>query len=68
MKLFTIGHGNHGIDKMVGLLETNGIRTVVDVRSMPFSRYSPQFNKEDLDASLARARHILCIRREIPRR
>jgi uncharacterized protein (DUF488 family) len=53
MRLFTIGHGNHGIDKMVGLLETNGIRTVVDVRSMPFSRYSPQFNKDDLDASLA---------------
>jgi len=53
MKLFTIGHGNHGIDKLHGLLETNGVRTVVDVRTMPFSRYSPQFNKSDLDAALA---------------
>jgi uncharacterized protein (DUF488 family) len=53
MKLFTIGHGNHSIDKLHGLLETNGVRTVVDVRTMPFSRYSPQFNKSDLDAALA---------------
>ena len=53
MKLFTIGHGNHGIDKLLDLLDTNGVRTVVDVRTMPFSRYSPQFNKTDLDAVLA---------------
>ncbi len=53
MKLFTIGHGNHGLDRLRGLLETNGVRTVVDVRSMPYSRYSPQFNKSDLDAGLA---------------
>jgi len=53
MKLFTIGHGNHGFATFLGLLETNGVRTVVDVRTMPYSRYSPQFNKSDLDKALA---------------
>jgi uncharacterized protein (DUF488 family) len=33
-------------------LRTYGIETVVDVRSTPYSQYSPQFNRENLDHSL----------------
>jgi uncharacterized protein (DUF488 family) len=53
VKIYTIGHSNHSIDKLTGLLEANGVLIVVDVRSAPYSRYSPQFNKEDLEAAIA---------------
>ena len=53
MKLFTIGHSNHSLEKLVRLLEDNGIMTVVDVRTAPYSRHNPQFNKETLESALS---------------
>lgn len=52
MKLFTIGHSNHDINQFIQLLEDNGISMLVDVRSTPYSRYNPHFNKEALERSL----------------
>jgi uncharacterized protein (DUF488 family) len=52
--IYTVGHSNHSIEKFVGLLTANGITAVADVRSRPFSRRHPQFNKERLAAELAR--------------
>jgi uncharacterized protein (DUF488 family) len=52
MTLFTIGHSNHALDKLVGLLKRHGVTTVVDVRSAPYSRYNVQFNKEHLERGL----------------
>ena len=52
MKLITIGHSNHTIEKFIHLLEDNGVMTLVDVRTIPASRFNPQFNKELLAASL----------------
>lgn len=52
MPLFTIGHSNHLLPKFIALLTANQITTLVDVRTAPYSRYSPHFNKSDLDASL----------------
>lgn len=54
MKLFTIGHGNNNIDRFIQLLVDNGITTLVDVRTAPFSRFNPQFDKENLENSLSR--------------
>ena len=54
MKLFTIGHGNHTIDRFMQLLENNSIQLLVDVRTAPFSRFNPQYNKENLENSLSR--------------
>ena len=54
MRLFTIGHSNHTIDKLVRLLADNGVDLLVDVRTAPYSRFSPQFNKENLEAALLR--------------
>lgn len=48
MILYTIGHGNHSFEKFLNLLEENGIMNLVDIRTAPFSRYNPQFNKDDL--------------------
>lgn len=54
MKLYTIGHSHQSLDKLIQLLEDRGIRLLVDVRSAPYSRYSPQFNKENLESQLLR--------------
>ncbi len=51
-RIWTIGHSTRKIDVFISLLEENGIRLVVDVRSLPGSRRYPQFNKETLAKSL----------------
>src|SRR5213082_1428751 len=51
-EIWTIGHSTRKIDYFISLLEGNGIKLVVDVRSLPGSKRYPQFNKETLFASL----------------
>ena len=51
----TVGHSTHKIDHFVGLLRLNDVTAVADVRSMPASRHSPQFNRDPLKRSLASA-------------
>ena len=51
--LYTVGHSNHPIEKFVALLTAHDIGAVADVRSQPFSRRHPQFNKDRLTAHLA---------------
>jgi uncharacterized protein (DUF488 family) len=53
MELLTIGHSNHSIEAFILLLEQHGITAVADVRSHPFSRYLPHFNKSEITASLS---------------
>jgi len=53
--VYTAGHSNHPIEKLVGLLAQHGVELVADVRSHPASRFNPQFNREPLRASLAAA-------------
>jgi uncharacterized protein (DUF488 family) len=50
--LYTIGHSNHTTEDFIGLLKQHGITCVADVRSAPYSRYCPQFNKGALAAAL----------------
>ncbi|UNU22406.1 DUF488 domain-containing protein [Microcoleus vaginatus PCC 9802] len=52
-ELFTIGHSNLSIEAFVLLLQQHGITAVADVRSHPFSRYLPHFNKSEIKASLS---------------
>jgi uncharacterized protein (DUF488 family) len=60
IRILTIGHSRHALDRFIGLLEDAGATAVADVRSAPMSRFSPQFNKTALAASLA-ARDIAYI-------
>lgn len=53
-EVFTIGHSNLPIEKMIELLEANRIKSVCDVRSVPHSRF-PQFNKETLAKTLQKS-------------
>lgn len=49
--VFTIGHSSHSLDTFIGLLTTHHIQVLIDTRSSPFSRYSPQFNRDGLKAA-----------------
>lgn len=49
----TIGHSNLPIEELVAMLRRHEIATVVDVRSTPYSQYTPQFNRDTLERSLA---------------
>ena len=53
--IYTIGHSKHPIDRFVALLQQYGVDALADVRSTPYSRFNPQFNREKLQASLAAA-------------
>lgn len=46
--LFTIGHSDHDITRLLELLHEYQIDAVADVRSQPYSRHHPQFNRETL--------------------
>jgi uncharacterized protein (DUF488 family) len=50
--IYTVGHSNHSLERFLALLNQAGIQVIVDVRSFPFSRYAPQFNREALSAAL----------------
>lgn len=51
-KLFTVGHSTHTVDHLLDLLKKYKITAVCDVRSMPYSQYNPQFNREPLKEAL----------------
>ena len=51
-KIFTIGHSTHEFKRFVALLKHHGIGAVADVRSTPYSRWQPQFNREELTDAL----------------
>ncbi|NJL18902.1 MAG: DUF488 domain-containing protein [Bdellovibrionaceae bacterium] len=50
--VFTIGHSTHSTEKFLELLRLHDIEVLGDVRSSPYSRFNPQFNRETLQQSL----------------
>lgn len=50
--LWTLGHSTRLIDEFIGLLRAHQISLLVDVRTIPRSRYNPQFNMNTLAQSL----------------
>jgi len=50
--LYTIGHSTHPTEHLLHLLSLHHISAVADVRSSPFSRFNPQFNREILQKAL----------------
>jgi uncharacterized protein (DUF488 family) len=53
--VYTIGHSTHSIETFIGLLKAHAITALCDVRSSPYSRMNPQFNRETLKQSLKEA-------------
>ena len=50
--IYSIGHGRKKIEVFIGELKAFGILYLVDVRSKPFSRWSPHFNRKQLEQTL----------------
>src|SRR6202451_791906 len=53
--MMTIGHSNRPLDQLIAMLQAHGVDLLVDVRTVPKSRYNPQFNTENLPAPLRQA-------------
>jgi uncharacterized protein (DUF488 family) len=55
MTIFTVGHSTRPIADFIGLLTPHGVERLVDVRTIPKSRFNPQFGRDQLAASLQAA-------------
>lgn len=52
--IYTIGHSTHAEDRFEGLLLRSEIDVVLDVRSTPYSRHAPHYNRPYLQSWLSR--------------
>ncbi len=50
--IFSVGHGNKSTGQLLAELKAHGIEYVMDVRSKPYSRHNPQFNRQVLETML----------------
>jgi uncharacterized protein (DUF488 family) len=53
--IFTIGHSTRTEKEFIDLLKQYSIQTLVDVRTLPKSRWNPQFNSSVMQRSLPAA-------------
>lgn len=53
--LFTIGHSRHEPELFISLLKQHDIAAVYDVRSKPYSKFLPQFRRDNLKGILEEA-------------
>lgn len=53
--VYTIGHSTHSIERFLELVGMHEISAIADVRSRPYSRFNPQFNREILGKDLKRS-------------
>ncbi|MEJ2689306.1 MAG: DUF488 domain-containing protein [Deltaproteobacteria bacterium] len=51
-RLFTIGHSSLAVEVFLDLLLRFGVTAVADVRSSPYSRYVPRYNRETVQQIL----------------
>ena len=47
-RVLTVGHSNRPLEHFLELLRLHEIDVLLDVRSSPYSRFSPHFNREPL--------------------
>ncbi len=52
--IWTVGHSNHELERFAELVISARIEVLVDVRSYPYSRYAPHFNREEIAATIER--------------
>ena len=54
--IMTIGHSTRPVAEFIRLLKAHNVKRLVDVRTIPRSRHNPQFNRDQLAATLHSAR------------
>lgn len=55
MEIYTIGHSNYIMERLIDMLEYYNINCVVDIRGTPYSKYNIQFDKEAIRYTLTNA-------------
>jgi uncharacterized protein (DUF488 family) len=50
--VYTVGHSSHPFETFAKLLAEHSVEVLVDVRSAPYSKYAPQFDREVLQRAL----------------
>jgi len=55
--IYTVGHSTRSLDELVEVLRAHGVERLVDVRTIPRSRYNPQFNR-DMLSKVLHNRHL----------
>ena len=55
MTIYTIGHSNRPVADLIAMLQFFGVRLLADVRSMPGSKWNPQYNRGPLEGRLLEA-------------
>ncbi len=50
--IYTIGYGSRSMEDFVRALQAHGIEYLIDIRSAPYSRFKPEFSKNELEAHL----------------
>ncbi len=58
--IYTIGYGSRSLEEFLEVMEQYRTEYLIDVRSVPFSRYKPEFSKPALSNELIR-RNILYV-------
>ncbi len=53
--ILTIGHSRHPLERFLDLLRPHRVEVLVDVRSQPFSRWSPHFSRSALERAVGDA-------------
>jgi len=53
--LLSIGHSTHDFERFLDLLSGHHVDVLADVRSSPFSRYAPQFDRTALENGIGHA-------------
>lgn len=51
--IYTLGHSTRPLSEFLDKLKENNIELLVDVRSIPRSRFNPQYNEKTLRESMA---------------
>lgn len=46
--VLAIGHSNHGMERFPELLHRHQVRIPIDVRTVPYTRFVPRFNRDNL--------------------
>jgi uncharacterized protein (DUF488 family) len=50
--VWTVGHSNHDVRAFLALVQRHQVAHLMDVRSHPYSRYAPHFNRDELQATI----------------
>lgn len=53
--IYTVGHSSHTFERFLELLRAQGVEVLVDVRSQPYSKYTPYFDSDQLAKTLPHA-------------